>query len=52
MLFDPFEEQLYLPARLVDLGYGDSWQDEVVGEETEPLERLRVHIGYAAQNFG
>jgi hypothetical protein len=44
MLFDPFEEQFYLPARLVDSGYGDCRKDEVVGEKTEPLERLRVNI--------
>ena len=42
MLFDPLEEELYLPTTLVDLRYGKSRQREVVGEEDQPLALIGV----------
>jgi len=37
MLFDPFEEQLYLPPVAVKPGDGQCWQCEVVGQKNEGL---------------
>jgi len=34
VLFDPFEEQLDLPAIRIQLGNRLGWQGEVVGEKT------------------
>ena len=33
MLFDPLEEQLDLPSRLVNVGNSPCWQREVVSKE-------------------
>ena len=35
MLLDPFEEELDLPAALVDLGNGERRQREIVGQEDQ-----------------
>ena len=35
--FDPFEEEFDLPSRLVELGYGERRDLQVVGEEDEML---------------
>ena len=42
MLFDPFEKQLDLPAALVDLGDGERWQREVVGQEDQSMVEFFV----------
>ena len=35
MLLDPFEEQFDLPASAIELGDGQCWHGEVVGQEDE-----------------
>ena len=35
VLLDPFEEQLYVPAALVQLGDGEGGQREIVGEQAQ-----------------
>ncbi len=65
MLFDPFEKQFHLPARLVEQADGERGQVEIVGEETEmailfgivimdPSERIRVELpgGGSGRNDG
>ncbi len=37
VLFDPFEEQLHLPAITVEIGHGLRRYGEVVGQEVEGL---------------
>jgi len=37
VLLDPFEEEFYLPAALVQLGYGNGLQHEIVGEKDQPF---------------
>jgi len=37
VLFDPLEEQLHLPALLVDFGDGQGWQREVLDRKTSRL---------------
>ena len=50
--FDPFEEQLDHPPRLVQLGDGHCGQREVVGQEYEKRGRIfRVAELYPAQRF-
>jgi hypothetical protein len=42
MLLDPFEEQLDLPATLVESADGSGGQGELVGEKDEFLAGVRV----------
>lgn len=45
VLLNPFEEkeeQLDLPAALVQLCNGQGWQDKVIGQEDQPIDCLRV----------
>ena len=49
VLFDPFEEQLDLPAAFVEFGNGECRQGEVVGEEYEGVVSFGVVILDAAQ---
>ena len=42
VLLDPLEEQLDLPAILVQSGNGQGWQTSVVGQEHQRLARLEV----------
>ena len=42
VLLDPLEEQLDLPAILVQGGNGQRWQTGVVGQEHQRLARLEV----------
>src|SRR5205809_1364415 len=42
VLLDPSEEQLDLPAALVERGDRQRWQRRVVGQEDQRLARLRV----------
>jgi len=42
MLFDPLEEQFYLPATLVQRGDSQWWQSRVVGQEDQRLARFRI----------
>ena len=49
MLLDPFEEQLDLPAALVERADGRGWQRHVVGQEDQGLARLGVLEANAPQ---
>ena len=42
MLLDPLEEQLHLPTAAIQLGDRQGGQDEVVGQEDQPLAGLRI----------
>jgi hypothetical protein len=42
MLFDPFEEEFDLPAAAVELGDGQGWNGEVVGQKDQPLARFEI----------
>ena len=49
VLRDPREEQLHLPARLVELGDGQGRQRDVVGEEDQALAGIGVGIANAPE---
>src|SRR5271155_5392356 len=49
MLFDPLEEQLYLPAALVDAGDSQGRKKEVVGQKLQPQLALGIEVGDAPQ---
>jgi hypothetical protein len=52
MLFDPFEEQLDLPAKLVQSG-NRSWREaKVVGQKEKPFLKFDIDIMNATQVFG
>ena len=42
MLLDPFEEQLHLPAALVQCGNGQRWQRRIVGQKHQRFARIGV----------
>jgi hypothetical protein len=44
VLFDPLEEELYLPAALVELGDDECRQAEVVGEKDQSSVTLGIMI--------
>ena len=44
MLFDPFEEKLYLPAAAIQIGNGLCRSGEVVGQEVESLAGLGIVV--------
>src|SRR5438552_15993573 len=44
VLFDPFEEQFYLPATLIDLSNGKRRKHEVIREELQPIVGHGVHV--------
>ena len=50
--FDPFEEEFDLPSRLVELGHGERWDLQVVGEEDEMLGGLCIEVAHSAQRMG
>ena len=52
MLLDPFEEQLHLPAALVQRCDGQGWQSPVVGQENQRFSRLGVFVSNAPQLLG
>ena len=52
MLFDPLEEQLDLPARLVERADGGGRQREVVGQEDQRFSGFWVFEANTAQMFG
>ena len=52
MLLDPLEEQLDLPARLVESGNGLRRMAELVGEEDEGLAGLAVLEADASEMSG
>lgn len=52
VLLNPFEKQLDLPARSINLRHRQCWQAEVVGQKHQRLARLRVAITDAAKRFG
>ena len=47
VLLDPFEEQLHLPAALVELGDGQRGKIEVIGQEHQDFAVLRVPVTHA-----
>ena len=49
MLFDPFEEQLDLPATAIQLRDGQWRQREVVGQENQLLVLFGVEVTIATQ---
>ena len=49
--FDPFEEEFDLPSRLVELGYGERRDLQVVGEENKMLGRLCIEVAHPAQRI-
>src|SRR5205807_7100650 len=52
MLFDPFEEQLDLPATAIELSDGQRRQRKVVGNENHALVGLGVEVTNAPQFVG
>ena len=52
VLLDPFEEQLHLPATLVQRGYGQRWQTRIVGQKHQRLARLGVFVSDTPQMLG
>jgi len=42
MLFDPFEKQFDVPTAAIQLGDGQCWQDEIVGEEHQAFAGRRI----------
>jgi hypothetical protein len=44
MLFDPFEEQLYLPTIPIEFGDRQRWKTEVVGQKDKPLVGLFIVV--------
>ncbi len=51
ILLEPLEEQLDLPAVLVDVGNRESWHIEQVGQEHQSLAGFRVAKRHSAQMF-
>ena len=52
MLLDPFKEQFDLPASAIELGDGQCWHGEVVGQEDERLAGFGIAITDATQRGG
>jgi hypothetical protein len=48
MLFDPFEEQFYLPSALVELGNGQCRKYKIVGQKNEVFFPFGIEILHAA----
>jgi hypothetical protein len=44
VLFDPFEEQLYLPAAAIEIGDAEGGQGELVGQEDGSPVGVRVAV--------
>src|ERR1022692_3568523 len=49
MLLEPFEEEFDLPATPIELGNGQSWHGEVVGQEDEGFAGEGIAIADAAE---
>src|ERR1017187_7708892 len=49
VLLDPFEEEFDLPAAPIELGNGQSWHGEVVGQEDEGFAGAGIAIADAAE---
>ena len=52
MLLDPFEEEFDLPAAPIELGNGQRWHGEVVGQEDEGFAGDGITIADATQRDG
>ena len=52
MLLDPFEEEFDLPAAAIELGDGQRWHGEVVGQEDQRLAGFGITIADAPQRGG
>lgn len=52
MLLDPFEEEFDLPASAIELGDGQRWDGEVVGQEDQRLAGFGIAITDASQRDG
>src|ERR1700681_996328 len=44
-----FEEKIHLPTALVDLGNGQCWKREVVGQQLESLLRFYIEVADSTQ---
>src|SRR6266496_405011 len=51
VLLDPFEEELHLPALLVNASDGQRREREVVGQELQALAGVSVEVAYAPQRI-
>jgi hypothetical protein len=52
VLFEPFEEELDVPPRLVEMRDREGWQHDVVGAEAQPRLRLSIDVAHAAERLG
>jgi len=52
MLLDPSEEELYLPALLVNVGDGYGGNGKDIGQVDKTLLGVQVHVGHPAQSLG
>ena len=52
MLLDPFEEEFDLPATAIELGDGQRWHSEVVGQKDQRLAGFGIAIADAAHGGG
>src|ERR1035437_1245160 len=52
MLLEPFEEQFDLPAATIQLGNGQSWHGEVVGQKDQGFASGGIAIADAAERRG
>ena len=51
MLLDPSEEELYLPALLVNVGDGYGGNGKDIGQVDKTLLGVQVHVGHPAQGL-
>ena len=52
MLFDPFEEELHMPATAIEVGDAQCRQAELIGQEYEALVGLRIDVLDATERNG
>ena len=52
VLLEPFEEAFDLPAAPIQVGDGQSWHGEVVGQEDQGFAGAGIAIAEAAQRVG
>ena len=52
MLLDPAKEQFHLPTTPIELGDGQSGQQEIVGEKDKRFLAHSIVVSHSAQSFG
>lgn len=52
MLLDPAEEQLHLPAALIELGDGERGQEKIVGQKHQPFLARSIVVTNSAKPLG